>query len=647
MGAAASLFRKKRVHDEKNALVECNGNKVAPTPITPVVPSVPTSPSSPIPESQGSTHLKSLQKDIVSNDENTQVECGLIIHEPKKRPKNLINAAKSGDLEAVKELIALRRSQADNQSLPAEEDLWEVDLNARGMWSNTPLILACQYGHAEIAALLLEAGADFQLENEKGARALLYCCIEGLTEVVTTLLSKKDVVDPEPVHIYNPKTDCSQRLTPLLAASINGYNGIVEKLLDAGASVNRGTIFKIKRGDEFEETFSEKMGVTPLAGAAKQNHIDTVKLLLDRGAELSPEDEDGTDPFFEACKDGRTEMAAVLLEMGSTAEAKKTMACRRSSTKAKNASPLHLACQNRSEDLVPLLLAAGAEVDCVDSRQATPLLYAVQMGLENAVRALLEAGSNPTLADKHGRTPLKLAQKSRNREAIVGLLESWISKRESPTKSEDPQCLAVEASREVAQTPNQRCLQLAEEDAILKDVEGLIDGNFGQPGIKNTNDQVSTAPCSKQVESEIELNTKDEEYVEGSIADNLDLLNHSGLVLDDIEENHELAPEIIVVPSPRSDEENAAQIGSKKQAADRRLSLVHAGATKVYKRVSLSVSLDIDEPTAEGNLLEESMQTVLQNGNSLLSKYMPDSKINNISAATNDEVESRSVELVS
>ncbi|CAM9730463.1 unnamed protein product, partial [Heterosigma akashiwo] len=66
--------------------------------------------------------------------------------------------------------------------------------------------------------------ADAKLANEKGARALLYACIEGLTDVVTELLKRDDSgVDPEPVHVYNPKTDCSQRLTPLLAASVNGF----------------------------------------------------------------------------------------------------------------------------------------------------------------------------------------------------------------------------------------------------------------------------------------------------------------------------------------------------------------------------------------------------------------------------------------
>ena len=49
-----------------------------------------------------------------------------------------------------------------------------VDMERRGMWENTPLLLACHYGHAAIALELLRRGASAAAVNEKGCTPLLY-----------------------------------------------------------------------------------------------------------------------------------------------------------------------------------------------------------------------------------------------------------------------------------------------------------------------------------------------------------------------------------------------------------------------------------------------------------------------------------------
>jgi ankyrin repeat protein len=55
------------------------------------------------------------------------------------------------------------------------------------MWGSTPLIVALQYGQKEIAEILLQENelGDLDHSNEKGASALLYACMEGMTDIVS------------------------------------------------------------------------------------------------------------------------------------------------------------------------------------------------------------------------------------------------------------------------------------------------------------------------------------------------------------------------------------------------------------------------------------------------------------------------------
>lgn len=86
--------------------------------------------------------------------------------------------------------------------------------------------------------------------------------------------------------------------------------------------------------------------------------------------------------------------------------------------------PLHIACWQKYETIVRVLIQAGADVNSRGDFGATPLHYAVFEGDEYStpiVKALLSAGADPNLVDNRASaTPLKWAQ----REHHDGLAES-------------------------------------------------------------------------------------------------------------------------------------------------------------------------------------------------------------------------------
>jgi ankyrin repeat protein len=66
------------------------------------------------------------------------------------------------------------------------------DLNIiEPMGGSTPLISASLFGHAEIAKLLINAGAKLNVQNNDGSTALITAAFFGRTEIVNLLLQSK------------------------------------------------------------------------------------------------------------------------------------------------------------------------------------------------------------------------------------------------------------------------------------------------------------------------------------------------------------------------------------------------------------------------------------------------------------------------
>ena len=154
----------------------------------------------------------------------------------------LVNAARDGDMKAVKSLLDKGAS-----------------VNARDEdFGTTPLMNAAQYGHTDIVRLLLKKGADANAKtNNVGSTALMDAAQHGHTDIVRLLLDGGAEVNAEDVW----------GATALKNAVRDGHADVVELLLDRGADVkgNRGKAI--------------------LAIATGRGYDEIVKLLKDAGAE--------------------------------------------------------------------------------------------------------------------------------------------------------------------------------------------------------------------------------------------------------------------------------------------------------------------------------------------------------------------------
>ncbi len=168
---------------------------------------------------------------------------------------------------------------------------------------NTPLHVACTYGQAETARVLIGAGADDRLQNTQGETPA-HCLV---TE--SRLYSQDDAQESEELlrelaHVDIPRNDGMTPLLLLLSRRGSGAlrEGILEILLEKGVDVNR----------------RDERGNTALTLCAQNFSGDKklLKMLVDGGADLNMPDGEGNTALYHALDWGSQDTARYLLKKG-------------------------------------------------------------------------------------------------------------------------------------------------------------------------------------------------------------------------------------------------------------------------------------------------------------------------------------------
>ena len=133
----------------------------------------------------------------------------------------------------------------------------------------------------------------------------------------------------------------------------------------------------------------------PLAYAAEYNHIDTVKYLIDHGADVNAVAGTYYTPLISAVKGGHVAIVQHLVEHGASVYQGN---CNRE-------TPMHIASFYGHLDIVEYLVEKGAPIDDRDQPEwATPLMYAIIANRFSVVKYLISKGASVTRRGKHGQT---------------------------------------------------------------------------------------------------------------------------------------------------------------------------------------------------------------------------------------------------
>jgi ankyrin repeat protein len=233
-------------------------------------------------------------------------------------------AARSGDADLVQMLVSAGANVRATTRLGAY----------------TPLMMAAQAGHSAAVAALLAGGADVEARTTTGTTPLMFAAQSGDTRTATMLVEGGARVDAR---------ESAMEQTPLMFAAANNRTDVVKLLIARGADKaatskvtdlnklsmggfgggRRGTggaptdgnrpvdVAGVTRQYRYNELVGSTGGITPLQVAARQGFLETVKALVEAGADVNQRNPgDQSTALVVATVNGHFDVGVYLLDHG-------------------------------------------------------------------------------------------------------------------------------------------------------------------------------------------------------------------------------------------------------------------------------------------------------------------------------------------
>jgi ankyrin repeat protein len=315
----------------------------------------------------------------------------------------LMIAAASGNPQVVHELLAhgakidaVETRKGQNALIwaaaPANAEAVDVLLkaganpNSASRAGFSPLVFAAENGDVKSAASLISAGADVNYQVPGSGNLLLIAIMAKKPQVANMLIDKGALVTGK---------DRGGNTALHLAAQLGDLE-MVKRLISKGADVNAKT--NRSNGDRLGIFTRPPAGEqTPLMVAARANHPDIMRVLVEAGADPKTHAQDGSTLLMAAASGGRPESVQYAYELdpdiNAVTDRKETV------MHAVFIGSMQFSTQPEICKAVQFLADKGAELDPMDINNRTPIALAKYDSFDNAVdiltKRIVATGATP------------------------------------------------------------------------------------------------------------------------------------------------------------------------------------------------------------------------------------------------------------
>ena len=258
----------------------------------------------------------------------------------------------------------------------------KADVDARtGNCHCTLLIVASKYGHTNAVNVLLQYGANVALYTDKSGRTALHFAAgssDNSCEILRCLIENGADIDK----------GRNDNQTPLMIAAQKGHVSVATFLIEHGANVD----------------LQDENGNTALHHTLYGSDVscEILSCLTGSGADVNGVNKVKHTPLMIAAKRGHLNALTLLIKHGAHDVDLED---------SDGYTALHYAVYSSdiSCEILSCLIGIGADVNARTNNGVTPLMIAAEEGHINGVTSLVKCGANVDLQDKYGNTALHYA----------------------------------------------------------------------------------------------------------------------------------------------------------------------------------------------------------------------------------------------
>ena len=303
-----------------------------------------------------------------------------------------------------------------------------ADVNATDMRGTIMLMFAAMVGSGDCMKMLLDAGADVK-KHDRSNMSVLCCAAYRLTSGYLSKLTSVTLERFKHVEeMYEKNGDylgCIDMLvksganvnnrgvggeTPLTYAILSNKAGIARLLKEYGANVEKCTLRQVSVMEKKNEE---------LLVAARQGDWSGIEKLVELGADVNTQCEEGKTPLILASSFGYETCVGLLICLG--ADVNKSDDNGKCSgqhspqlienmeidcCEVKGKMPLMYAVYGRNVECVKLLIEAEADVNATEKKGTTTLMFAAMVGSVECLKVLLNAGADVNKRDRSNMSAL-------------------------------------------------------------------------------------------------------------------------------------------------------------------------------------------------------------------------------------------------